>query len=293
MEGAGLPDAWLSDVAAPAICAGIATVAKRSLALDNLEEWPDAWQEAFQDAAIKVWQSATARRLAAGGQWDDLRRFAHRAGSNAAIDLLRQCSSEERRRLLGTDRDDDERLAQLPAHPAAQPEQIVLGEEHRRELCALLDRVQAVLPEVPESPDHPQRTILGLRLHLLEQELRAESAADDRPTGGDTGAAGASALSGALRINPWTGAQPATTEDPLWATWVRLLLGSGNAAPSYREVRLDLQIAGILRPAQAMGSGATDDARRQAAQWVRTEMSRIRRRLRALYERRYGEPLGW
>jgi hypothetical protein len=184
VEGADLPNTWLSDVAAPAICSGIATVARRSLALDSLEDWPDAWQESFQDAAIKVWQSATARQLAAGGHWEDLRRFAHRAGSNAAIDLLRQCSTTERRRLLGTDRDDDERLALLPAHPAEEPERIVLGEEHRRELAALLDRVQAMLPELPESPDHPQRTILGLRLHLLEQELRAESAGADPPTGG-------------------------------------------------------------------------------------------------------------
>jgi hypothetical protein len=82
-------------------------------------------------------------------------------------------------------------------------------------------------------------------------------------------------------------------EDPLWAAWVSLLLGSDTAAPPYREERLDLQIAGILRPAQIMGAQATDDTRRQAAQWVRTEMSRTRQRLRTLFERRYGERLGW
>ncbi len=280
MEGADLSSTWLSEVAAPAICAGIATVAQRRLVLDSLEEWPETWQEAFQDAAIKVWQSATARRLAADGQREDLGRFAHRAGSNAAIDLLRQCGAEERRRLLGTERDDDERLALLPAYPVEQPERVVLGEDHRRELAALLDRVQALLPELPESPDHPQRTILGLRLHLLEQELRVEPAGDDGPAA-------------SRHLNPWTGAQPATVEDPLWTAWVGLLLGGDAALPSYREERLDLQIAGILRPAQVMGAQAAEEPRRQAAQWVRTEMSRTRQRLQALYERRYGEPLGW
>jgi len=239
LEGADLASTWLSEVVVPAICAGIGTVARRRLTLDGLEEWDETWQEAFQDAAIKVWQSATARRLAADGQWEDLSRFAHRAGGNAAIDLLCQCGVEERRRLLGTERDDDERLALLPAYPMEQPEPVVLGEDHRRELAALLDRVQALLLELPESPDHPQRTILGLRLHLLEQELRVE------PAGGGGPAAGEAAAAGDRRLNPWTGAQPATVEDPLWTAWVGLLLGSDAAPPSYREERLeDLHRAG-------------------------------------------------
>lgn len=278
MGGADLPDNWLDEVAAPSIRGGIATVARRNLAALAFEEWPEEWQEAFQDAVVKVWQSETARQLVAEARWEDMRRFAHRVGGNAAIDILRRRGVETRRQIATPHDGDDEHPSELAGQAAEQPEQTVLDADRRRELMVVLDRVQALLPELPESPDHPQRTILGLRLHLLEQELRAGPTGDGETEGeapSDTETAHGS------------------PEDDRRAALVRLLLGTDTAVPTYRAARLDLQIAGILRPARVAGDRATEETRREAAQWVRTEVSRTRQRLRTLYERRYGEPLGW
>jgi hypothetical protein len=127
---------------------------------------------------------------------------------------------------------------------------------------------------------------LGLYLQLLDQELKAAASGESSRPPGTFGLT-------ATSWNPATGMQRPTREDPLWTEWVRLLVGDDHALPAYREERLDLQVAAILRPPRLVGEEVSQEEQRQAGQWVRSELSRGRKRLRALYEERYHKTPAW
>jgi DNA-directed RNA polymerase specialized sigma24 family protein len=273
---------WLEREAVPAIRDGIATVARRRLALDILHQWPDALQEAFQNATLKVWLSATARRMVAEERWEELRKFSHRAGHNAAIDLIRD--PHIRREVAAGDPDVGEPISAMA--PENGPDLPAVQEDHRQTLRALLTELRALVSELPQSAEHPTRKILGLYLQLLDQELKAAASGESSGPPGTFGLA-------ATSWNPATGMQRPTHEDPLWTEWVRLLVGDDQALPTYREERLDLQVAAILRPPRIEGEEVSQEEQRQAGQWVRSELSRARKRLRVLYEERYHKTPAW
>jgi hypothetical protein len=259
------------------------------LAPAAFSQWPDEWQEAFQNAALKVWRSAAARQMVAEERWEELRKFSHRAGHNAAIDIIRgRYSNLAADSHAGDTNEGAEPQSPAPLHE--RPETWVLREDLRQELQALLLELSNLVPELPQSAEHPSRQILGLYLQLLEQELKAADAAEpSEQLDSRHGAAGTLPTS----WNHATGTQRPTQEDPLRAEWVRLLVGDDHALPTYREQRLDLQVAALLRPDEIEGEHATEQTQRQAGQWVRTELSRARKRLRTLYEEHYHKTLAW
>jgi DNA-directed RNA polymerase specialized sigma24 family protein len=256
---------WVVEIAGPALRRGIVSVAKQPLSEDAFPQWPEIWQEAFQDATLKLLSSASVREHAAAERWEDVKSIAYRTAANAAIDLVRQRGRRWARELLHDgEGEEDEPAHEWPDTALPPPEEALLLRLRREERVALLARVQSVLDEMPDTPEHPRRRILAIYTHLaLQEELTGEDA-------------------------PEAQQMPTLEETPYWTAYVRSLFEDLAALPRYREKRYDMQIAHILRPETMTGPQATEAGRKQTATWVRTELSRGRKKLLELLQARYG-----
>jgi len=227
---------WLEQVVEPKIRQGVAqNVGACKPSLDYDEQ-----QDAVQNALIKVWRSPTARTLRQEDP-DRLRAFAYQSGHNAAIDQCRQ------RWLTAVD-------GAEPIGAAPGGTDVV---DRRDEVQHEILRLRAVMKELTNDSKHPHATVLGMFLHLTQNE--------------EVGTTAESVQGGSY-----------------WQATIEALIGDPTDLPAERERRYDIQIAAIMRPDLTSGAQATDLTRRQAAQWVRTELSHARRELRDRFVKRYG-----